>query len=104
MKPNLTRGTPEKNARPAAEVAAYGVLEGGRAISGVSTCVSVAVIFNPAAPGSAVMTITLPSDPLPTSARDPYHPRIHNCLFTLTPYSIFHPVLIRRTCHGLCNY
>ena len=47
----LTREkSPEKNARPAAEIAAYGVLEGGRAISGVSTCVSVAVFFTLRAP------------------------------------------------------
>jgi hypothetical protein len=42
---DLETKRPRKPARPAAEVAAYGVLEGGRAISGVSTCVSVAFLF-----------------------------------------------------------
>jgi len=38
------------------------------------------------------MTITLPSDLLPTFARDRYHGSIYAGLFTPTPYSIFHPV------------
>src|SRR5437870_10567116 len=62
---DLETKRPRKPARPAAEVTAYGVLEGGRAISGVSTCVSVAFLSTLRLRGSAVTAITDSCDHCP---------------------------------------
>jgi hypothetical protein len=69
-----------KNARPAAEAAAYGVLEGGRAVSGVSTLrLAYCPRFYLFCVQPAVIRVTHRSDSLPiVAARDGHHGNVPN--------------------------
>jgi hypothetical protein len=92
-----------ENARPAAWVAAYGVLEGGRAILR-SVHASLLPSFLPFRCRPAVTAITHSCDAAPLSHRDRHHGETQPSLYTLTCAGIYINPVHQKICYGLCNY